>query len=65
MFDLTHAGAQLIRLLVEGRSIAAASAALGIRESPARVHLRAVLAKTGVSRQAELLTSLSGLPAAD
>ena len=51
MFDLTPAEARLTRRLVEGQSLSVAAAGLNIRESTARVHLRAVFAKTGVSRQ--------------
>jgi DNA-binding CsgD family transcriptional regulator len=61
LFDLTPAEARLSRLIGEGRSLAEASRALRIAEATARVHLRSVFLKTGVTRQAELVRLLVGL----
>lgn len=60
LFDLTPAEARLARALLGGHSIAEAAARQGVREGTARVQLRGVFAKTGVSRQSELIRLLSG-----
>lgn len=61
LFDLTPAEARIVRLLIDGQTLAAAAAALTISINTARVHLRSVFSKTGVSRQVDLVTMLSGL----
>lgn len=63
LFDLTPAEARLARQLLEGQTLAQAAAVLNIAEATVRVHLRRVFAKTGVSRQAELVRLLLGLGA--
>jgi DNA-binding CsgD family transcriptional regulator len=60
-FGLTAAETRLAARLVTGDSLADAADALGIAKSTARVQLRAVFAKTGVSRQAELVGLLGRL----
>ena len=53
-FDLTHAQARLALFLAEGGTINEYAAAMGIKTSTVRTHLKSVFAKTGVKRQAEL-----------
>lgn len=64
-FGLTRKEAMLASELAAGRSLDEAAARLGIARNTARSHLRALFAKTGVSRQGELVrlihTSLPGL----
>jgi DNA-binding CsgD family transcriptional regulator len=54
-FGLTPAEAVLTRQLLNGDGIEAAARRIGIGVPTARTHLRRVLAKTGTSRQAELV----------
>lgn len=54
-FRLTPAEAVLARELLAGDGIEAAAGRIGIAVPTARTHLRRVLAKTGASRQAELV----------
>ena len=64
-FGLTRKEAQLAGELAAGRSLDQAAERLGIARNTARSHLRGLFAKTGVSRQGELVrlihTSLPGL----
>jgi DNA-binding CsgD family transcriptional regulator len=62
-FQLTAAEARLASSLTAGDGIDAASARLAIGRETARTQLRAILAKTGTHRQAELTALLSRLPA--
>jgi DNA-binding CsgD family transcriptional regulator/PAS domain-containing protein len=55
LFGLTPAEAGLATRLADGLSLDAAADALGIARNTARAHLRSVFAKTGVTRQAELV----------
>ncbi|GAB5452054.1 MAG: helix-turn-helix transcriptional regulator [Halioglobus sp.] len=55
LFDLTPTEASLALLLSQGLSLDEVSGELGISRNTARAHLRAVFAKTGVSRQAGLV----------
>lgn len=52
---LSPAEAELAARLVSGLSLHQAAAALGIRDSTARSHLKRVFVKTGARRQAELV----------
>jgi DNA-binding CsgD family transcriptional regulator len=61
-FKLTAAEARLASNLTAGDGIDAASARLAIGRETARTQLRAILAKTGTHRQAELTALLSRLP---
>lgn len=61
-FRLTAAEARLASSLSSGDGIDAASARLAIGRETARTQLRAILAKTGTHRQAELTALLSRLP---
>lgn len=72
VFDFTPAEAALAMELANGLSLDEAAEALGIRRNTARTHLRAIFAKAGVTRQAELVrlvlsgvVGLSGLTPAD
>ncbi|HEX8302343.1 hypothetical protein [Sphingomonas sp.] len=60
LFDLTPAEARLARALGTGFSLAEAAARLKVTEGTARVQLRGVFMKTGVSRQSQLVQLLSG-----
>jgi len=60
LFDLTPAEARVARAIAEGATIAEIAPAAGITEATVRTHLKAVLAKTGVHRQAELAALLAG-----
>jgi DNA-binding CsgD family transcriptional regulator len=60
-FGLTAAEARLASRLAAGESLADAADALGIAKNTARFQLRAVFAKTGVSRQGELVAALTRL----
>ncbi|MBZ9711123.1 hypothetical protein LB543_30970 [Mesorhizobium sp. ESP7-2] len=60
-FQLTAAEARLASSLSSGDGIDAASARLAIGRETARTQLRAILAKTGTHRQAELTALLSRL----
>ena len=55
LFGLTPAEANLATLLARGLSLAQASSTQNISQHTARAQLKAVFAKTGVSRQAELV----------
>jgi len=61
LFDLTRAEARIARGIGEAKSVEQLAAALGISRETVRVHLKAVLGKTGLNRQAELANLLSGL----
>jgi len=55
MYSLTHSEAELVRLLAKGRSLEEAAAVRGVSMNTARSHLKHVFAKTGTSRQGELV----------
>jgi DNA-binding CsgD family transcriptional regulator len=61
LFDLTPAEARVARGIGEAQSVEALAAALGVSRHTVRVQLKAVLAKTGLNRQAELANLLAGL----
>lgn len=58
LFGLTPAESALAQRLVEGLSLDAAAARLGIRKNTARAQLSAIFAKTGVARQSSLVSLL-------
>jgi DNA-binding CsgD family transcriptional regulator len=62
-FGLTAAEARLAARLGAGERLEDAAGALGITKNTARVQLRAVFAKTGTSRQPELVALLARLGA--
>lgn len=61
LFDLTPAEARVARGIASGKSVAEVAFALGVGQGNVRVHLKAVFAKVGCNRQAELVRLLSGL----
>jgi DNA-binding CsgD family transcriptional regulator len=54
-FGLTPAETRVLGRVLSGRSVAKAAAELGIAATTARSHLDSIFAKTGVSRQSQLL----------
>lgn len=64
-FGLSHAEARMAALLASGRTLAEAGKAMGLTPASARTYGKRVLARTGASRQADLirmiLTSLARL----
>jgi len=65
-FGLTPAEAKLAVHLSDGKGLEAAASALGISPATARSQLKAVFAKSGANRQAELVGMISNLrPAAN
>ena len=61
LFDLTPAEARVACGIGEAKSVEMLAAAIGVSRETVRVQLKAVLAKTGLGRQAELANLLSGL----
>lgn len=62
LYGLTAAEARLACALSRGHDLADLSDAWGIARETLRTHLKRVLAKTGTSRQAELVRLLTGKP---
>ena len=58
LFGFTQAESALAMQLAKGESLEEAAAELNIRSNTARAHLRSMFAKTGVTRQAELVRIL-------
>lgn len=54
-FDLTPAETRVLGSLLAGRTLAETAEALGVAPTTAKSHLEAIFAKTGVSRQADLM----------
>lgn len=61
VLGLTMAEARLAAVLAEGHTLVEAAKKLGIAHNTAKVQLRAVFAKTGVHRQAQLVALLATL----
>lgn len=61
LYGLTSAEARLARVLADGRDLGEAADGLGVAVSTARTQLKAVFAKTGTRRQAQLAVLLAGL----
>ncbi len=59
LFDLTPVEARTAGQITEGKSIEQISSATGISQNTIRTHLKSVFQKTGVERQAELVSLLS------
>lgn len=55
LFDFTNAEAGLAMRLAQGLSLAEAAESLAVSQHTARAQLKSIFAKTGVSRQAELV----------
>jgi DNA-binding CsgD family transcriptional regulator len=62
LYGLTPAEGRVADLLAQGREIREAADRLGITQETARLHVKRILGKTGVSRQAELVRLMLGLP---
>ncbi len=60
LFDLTPAEARVARAIAEGKTVEAVAGANEVSRETIRSQLAAVLGKTGLSRQAELVALLSG-----
>jgi DNA-binding CsgD family transcriptional regulator len=60
-YNLTPAETRLLADLLAGQTLAQAAASLNIAETTARGHLDSIFAKTGVSRQADLMRLGTGL----
>ncbi len=60
LFDLTPAEARVARGVAQAETIAALAAATGVNRETVRSQLKAVLSKTGLSRQQELVNLLAG-----
>jgi len=60
-FEFTASETRLTHELVMGRTLAEAATALGVVESTVKTHLQNVFAKTGTSRQVDLITLLHRL----
>jgi DNA-binding CsgD family transcriptional regulator len=61
LLDLTPAEALLARAIAGGRTLAEAARDAGICPATARTHLKRIFAKSGVSRQAELVAMLGSV----
>lgn len=59
LFDLTPAEARMASQITEGKSIEQIALATGTSQHTIRTHLKSVFQKTGVERQAELVSLLS------
>lgn len=59
LFDLTAAEARLCLALLEGGPLPRIAARMGLSVHTVRIQLRAVMAKTGVHRQTELMRLLA------
>jgi DNA-binding CsgD family transcriptional regulator len=62
LFDLTPAEARVARGVGLAQPLDALASAQGVTYETVRSHLKQVLAKPGLSRQAELVSLLAGLP---
>ncbi|TAJ84391.1 MAG: LuxR family transcriptional regulator [Reyranella sp.] len=62
LFDLTAGEARVARDLTRGLSVAQIADAGGVTQATVRSQVKALLAKTGTSRQAEVTSLLAGLP---
>jgi DNA-binding CsgD family transcriptional regulator len=60
LFDLTPAEARVARGVAQAESLDVLAAATGVNRETVRSQLKAVLTKTGVSRQQELVSLLAG-----
>ena len=60
LFDLTPAESRVARSIVEGNTLEGIALAKGVSRETVRTQLASVFAKTGVSRQTELVALLSG-----
>lgn len=63
LFDLSPAEARVARGLIEGRTVNKVADGYGLNESTVRNQLRLIFAKTGASRQSELVLLCGGVGA--
>lgn len=61
LFDLTPGEARVTRLLTSGQSAAKIATTCGVSVETVRTHIRSVLQKSGMHRQAELVGFLAGI----
>ena len=61
LFDLTPTEAHVARGLAAGQTVKDIAADSGTSTNTVRTHMRAVLAKTGSSRQSDVVALLNGL----
>ena len=61
LFDLTPAEARVARGLASGTTVDGIASAGGVSANTVRTHVRAVLAKTGCTRQTEVVALLTGI----
>jgi DNA-binding CsgD family transcriptional regulator len=59
LFDLTPTEARIAGAVVAGKSVATIARAHGVTQNAVRMHLKSVFAKTGLGRQAELVSLLA------
>ncbi len=59
LFDLTPAEAKVTRAVVEGHRLAEIAKLQGVQTNTIKTHLKSIFAKTGVNRQADLVSLLS------
>lgn len=60
LFDLTPAEARVARAVAQGKTVEVIALSNGVSRETVRTQLASVLAKTGMSRQAELVALLAG-----
>jgi DNA-binding CsgD family transcriptional regulator len=60
-FDLTPAETRMLEQFVQGKSVAEVASALGISENTVKTHLQNIFAKTGTSRQLQLMRLVQAL----
>ncbi|MBY6240124.1 helix-turn-helix transcriptional regulator [Methylosinus sp. Sm6] len=60
-FDLTRGETRVVASLLAGRTLNETAAELGIAQTTVKTHLKAIFAKTGVGRQADLIRLASRL----
>lgn len=63
LFDLTPAEARVLLKIGSGAGTAATALSLGIGENTLKTHLNRIYAKTGASRQPDLITLIAGIGA--
>lgn len=61
LFDLTPAEAKVARALAAGQDVAAAAAGLSVSTETVRTHVKAILAKSGMSRQADFVAAIASI----
>jgi DNA-binding CsgD family transcriptional regulator len=61
LFDLSPGEARVARSITQGRTISQIAAGTGVSRETVRTQVKAVMTKTGTSRQAEMTALLAGL----